>query len=241
MLHNGSGRAEIPEVTRLNRSLMIQPDEIIRSHRKTLAISIDRFGRLIVRAPKACAKERIFAFLEEKENWILRKKSERAGAGIDLPSENLDGDRILLFGEEYTLRLKTIKTVYLDEREKQLFLPKEKAKEKLVAFFKKEAKIRFTVYADDWAERMGVCYKKLSVMGAKTRWGSCSFDNSLHFSFRLLYVPKEVAEYVIVHELAHTKHKNHSPLFWAEVKKYQPDYKEKRKWLKTHALLMEIF
>ncbi|MBQ2701563.1 MAG: M48 family metallopeptidase, partial [Clostridia bacterium] len=96
-------------------------------------------------------------------------------------------------------------------------------------------------YADRYAERMGTAYKKLSVTGARTRWGSCSFDDSLHFSFRLLYAPKEMIEYVVVHELAHTKHKNHSPLFWAEVGKYIPDYKKRRKWLKTHALLMQIF
>lgn len=220
---------------------MIQPDEIIRSNRKTLAISIDPFGRLIVRAPKTCAKERIFAFLQEKESWILRKKSERTGAGIRLPSENLDGERILLFGEEYTLRLQAIKTAYLDEREKQLFLPEVRTKEKLVSFLKKQAKLCLTTYTDDWAKRMGVRYKRLSITGAKRRWGSCSFDNSLHFSFRLLYTPKAIAEYVVVHELVHVKHKNHSPQFWAEVEKYQPDYKEKRKWLKTHALLMEIF
>ena len=70
---------------------MVKPDKIIRSDRKTLAITIDSANRLIVRAPKKCGEERIFAFLREKENWILRKKAERAGAGIDLPPENLNG------------------------------------------------------------------------------------------------------------------------------------------------------
>ena len=220
---------------------MIRPDEIIRSHRKTLSISIDPFGRLVVRAPRTCKEERIFAFLEEKETWILRKKAEREGAGIRLPSENLDGESVLLFGENYTLRLWGYGNVYLNVEEKQLFLPDQDTKKKLVNFLKKEAKPLFLEYADRYAERMGTAYKKLSVTGARTRWGSCSFDDSLHFSFRLLYAPKEMIEYVVVHELAHTKHKNHSPLFWAEVGKYIPDYKKRRKWLKTHALLMQIF
>ena len=220
---------------------MIRPDEIIRSHRKTLSISIDPFGRLVVRAPRTCKEERIFAFLEEKETWILRKKAEREGAGIRLPSENLDGESVLLFGENYTLRLWEYGNVYLNVEEKQLFLPDQDTKKKLVNFLKKEAKPLFLEYADRYAERMGTAYKKLSVTGARTRWGSCSFDDSLHFSFRLLYAPKEMIEYVVVHELAHTKHKNHSPLFWAEVGKYIPDYKKRRKWLKTHALLMQIF
>ena len=220
---------------------MIRLDEIIRSHRKTLSISIDPFGRVVVRAPRTCKEERIFAFLEEKETWILRKKAEREGAGIRLPSEKLDGESVLLFGENYTLRLWEYGNVYLNVGEKQLFLPNQDTKKKLVNFLKKEAKLLFLEYADRYAERMGTAYKKLSITGARTRWGSCSFDNSLRFSFRLLYAPKEMIEYVVVHELAHTKHKNHSPLFWAEVGKYIPDYKKRRKWLKTHALLMQIF
>ena len=220
---------------------MIRPDEIIRSHRKTLSISIDPFGRVVVRAPRTCKEERIFAFLEEKETWILRKKAEREGAGIRLPSEKLDGESVLLFGENYTLRLWEYGNVYLNVEEKQLFLPNQDTKKKLVNFLKKEAKLLFLEYVDRYAERMGTAYKKLSITGARTRWGSCSFDDSLHFSFRLLYAPKEMIEYVVVHELAHTKHKNHSPLFWAEVGKYIPDYKKRRKWLKTHALWMQIF
>ena len=214
---------------------------MIRSHRKTLSISIDPFGRVVVRAPRTCKEERIFAFLEEKETWILRKKAEREGAGIRLPSEKLDGESVLLFGENYTLRLWEYGNVYLNVGEKQLFLPNQDTKKKLVNFLKKEAKLLFLEYVDRYAERMGTAYKKLSITGARTRWGSCSFDDSLHFSFRLLYAPKEMIEYVVVHELAHTKHKNHSPLFWAEVGKYIPDYKKRRKWLKTHALLMQIF
>ena len=62
---------------------MVQPSEIIRSSRKTLAITIDSFGRLIVRAPLRCSEQRINAFLQEKEGWIVRKIAERKGAGIE--------------------------------------------------------------------------------------------------------------------------------------------------------------
>ena len=72
---------------------MILPDQIIRSRRKTLSISVNPFGQLIVRAPLRCGEERIFAFLAEKESWILKQKSKMKGAGISLPQENLDGYR----------------------------------------------------------------------------------------------------------------------------------------------------
>ena len=70
---------------------MITPDKVIRYRRKTLSISIDTFGRLIVRAPKRCSEQRIFAFIQEKEPWIRKKQAERKGAGMLLPPENLDG------------------------------------------------------------------------------------------------------------------------------------------------------
>ena len=220
---------------------MIQPDEIIRSNRKTLSICIDPFGRLIVRAPKRCGQERIFAFLQAKEDWILRKKSERQGAGIRLPEENLDGYELYLLGNSYRLEVCERKDVALSKTENVLFLPNIDSEKKLVQWLKKQAKILFSKLAEEYAQKMQVDFKRVSVTSAKRRWGSCSFDNSLHFSFRLFYTPMEIIEYVVVHELSHIKQKNHSPKFWAEVEKYQPDYKEKRKWLKGRAALMEIF
>ena len=70
---------------------MLQPDKIIRSNRKTLSVCVDVFGAVTVRAPRRCDEKRIFAFLQEKESWILRKKAEMQGAGMCLPPENLDG------------------------------------------------------------------------------------------------------------------------------------------------------
>ena len=220
---------------------MIQPDEIIRSNRKTLSISIDPFGRLIVRAPRSCGKERIFAFLQEKQDWILRKKSERTGAGICLPPENLNGYEFLLLGKKRKIILLDTQKVGFDETTDTIYLPENGARERLVRWLKDNAKRILQTVTERNAERMGATFRKITVTSARGRWGSCSYDNSLHYSFRLLYVPKEVIDYVTVHELAHTKHKNHSRAFWAEVEKYVPDWREKRDWLKRHAALMQVF
>lgn len=219
----------------------MQPDKIIYSNRKTLAIAVDSFGRLIVRAPKRCNEERIFTFLKAKENWILRKKAERTGAGIDLPSENLDGYGLFLEGKQYLLSLAPIKKVRLEEAEKRLYVPQNESRVALVKWLKAEAKRRLTAYTKEQALKMQAVYKSVGVTSAKGRWGSCSYDNAVHYSFRLLYAPTSVIFYVVTHELAHTKHKNHSADFWREVENYCQDWREKRAWLKRHALLMEIF
>ena len=83
-----------------------------------------------------------------------------------------------------------------------------------------------------YAERMGVAPTGVKITGAKTRFGSCSAKNSLCFSLYLMAYPDTAVDYVVVHELAHIRHKNHSPAFYAEVARVMPDYRERRKLLK---------
>ena len=220
---------------------MLTPHKIIRSNRKTLTISIDYNNRLIVRAPYRCGKERIFAFLQDKEAWILRKMSENKSAGIILPPENLHGYEFLLLGKKCKILLAAENRVVYDDDARVLYLPEKNAEKRLVAWLKENALRIFSTVTQRVAKRMETSYQSVSVSSARRKWGSCSFDNAIRYSYRLLYAPKEVIEYVAVHELAHTRYKNHSALFWAEVEKYSPSWKEQRTWLKYHGGLMKIF
>lgn len=100
--------------------------------------------------------------------------------------------------------------------------------------YRRQAKARLEERAAYFALRMGVSYQRISVRAAKTRWGSCSAKGNLNFHWKLILMPPQVLDYVVVHELAHRKEMNHSPAFWAEVEKILPDYRERRKWLKTY-------
>ena len=220
---------------------MVQPDEIIRSNRKTLAITIDSFGRLIVRAPLRCSENRIHAFLQEKEGWIVRKIAEKKGAGIQLPPANLNGYTFMLLGRTCKIYVVDTQTVGYDAENCVLYLPAKNSQDRLVKWLKENAKRILTKATAQVAARMGLTYQSVGVTSARGRWGSCSGKNDIHFSFRLIYAPKEVIEYVIAHELAHTKHHDHSKAFWTEVATHVPDWKEKRAWLKEHSGLMEIF
>ena len=163
------------------------------------------------------------------------------GACTRLPPENLHGYEMLLLGRNTKILLVDAMHVEYKREENLLLLPQKNAKQRLVKWLKENAKRIFSTVTAETALRMGTMYKSVSITSARGRWGSCSGDNALHYSFRLIYAPKEVIEYVIVHELAHTLHKNHSKLFWAEVEKYVPDWKKKRAWLKQNGVLMEIF
>ena len=86
----------------------------------------------------------------------------------------------------------------------------------------------------------GGSYNKITIRDQKTRWGSCSSNGTLSFSFRLMLAPPRVLDYVVVHELCHLKHMNHSKEFWNMVESILPDYKEHRKWLKENGHTLHI-
>lgn len=85
-----------------------------------------------------------------------------------------------------------------------------------------------------YAQLMGVTYNRITMRNQKTRWGSCSSQGNLNFNNRLLFVPEELLDYVVVHELAHRKEMNHSRAFWNVVGTYLPDYKERRAKLREY-------
>lgn len=85
-----------------------------------------------------------------------------------------------------------------------------------------------------YAPVMGVAYGTVTIREQKTRWGSCSAKGNLNFNWKLVLMPPEILDYVVVHELAHRIQMNHSAAFWAEVGKILPDYKERRQWLKVN-------
>ena len=100
------------------------------------------------------------------------------------------------------------------------------------AFYVKKAKAILPLKIDQYAERMGVQPAGLTVTSAKTRFGSCSGKNRLSFSWRLMAYPEAAIDYVVVHELAHIRYKDHSRAFYGFIESILPDYKDRIRLLK---------
>lgn len=221
--------------------MIIKPDKIIRSKRKTVALTVDSSGRLIVRAPLRCSEARILAFIEKKSDWILKHQAKHSVPKTFFPSDNLNGFSFALQGYSCKICYYEGKRTVFEEANGALYLPQGKGEDEIRKWLKQRAKSVFSLLAETRAKQMGASYKAVCVSSAKGCWGSCSADNTLRFTFRLLYAPTAVIDYVIVHELAHTFHKNHGKEFWQRVERYCPDWKIKRKWLKDHGYFMQIF
>ena len=99
---------------------------------------------------------------------------------------------------------------------------------------KKEARERLTELTEHWAGRMGISYRRISIRGQKTRWGSCSSKGNLNYNYLLMLCPDDVIEYVVIHELCHRVYMNHSKRFWEKIEEFCPNYRQARKWFKQN-------
>ncbi|MCX6004118.1 MAG: SprT family zinc-dependent metalloprotease, partial [Chloroflexi bacterium] len=104
----------------------------------------------------------------------------------------------------------------------------------LETWYRRQAAITLKQKADDFSTMLGLTYRKLLIRGQRTRWGSCSRLGNLTLNWKLLLAPEPVIDYVIIHELCHRKHMNHSKKFWDLVAKYCPKWRVHRKWLLMH-------
>lgn len=106
--------------------------------------------------------------------------------------------------------------------------------------YRNAAKEYFTKRVEHYIEITGGTYTRITIRDQKTRWGSRSSSGTLSFNYRLMYAPLKVLDYVVVHELCHITHMNHSKDFWNMVASILPDYKESRNWLKEHGRELNI-
>ena len=216
---------------------LLQPTKIVRTKRRTLSLIVNNDGDLIVRAPLNCVDSVIFDFINQKSNWIIKKRQQTANSKFKA-LKFLDNEEIILLGNKYFIKLvdkKTVKTVG-----NIIFVPNINSKHYFVLYLKRELKKIITYKIKTINLHYNFDYKSISISSAKTNWGSCSADNRLHFTYKLMLCPEQVLDYIIIHELVHTIIKNHSKTFWRNVKKIYPYYKDCENWLKENRGIINI-
>ena len=187
--------------------------------------------------PRFCTKRQIQDFLQQSEQWMIetwQKQQEKAGQ-VDkiLPSE------LKLFNLVQPLHIiyQVQKHSYIfDEQNHQLFISDREPARYLKAFVIAYAKHNLPIYLLQVSHEIDLKFSECAIRQPKTRWGSCTSKHDIMLNSALVLVDHDITRYVCVHELAHTRHFDHSPAFWAEVEKHDPHYKNQRKTLKSSVM-----
>ena len=184
--------------------------------------------------------------LKTKKEEILVKivRSNRRSAGLEVKGEQVTARVPFRFPQEDVIQMIeshakwiTEKLELARERKKNgttIHISPEDLTEENIAQMKKNFREKVEYYA----KLMGVTYGRITIRNQKTRWGSCSSDGNLNFNFKLFFLPEHLMDYVVVHELSHRIHMNHSKDFWKVVATYCPEYKKCTQELK-HIYLVE--
>lgn len=220
----------------------IKVDKLVYSKRKSIMLKIDSQGRLIVYAPVHTSKRKIQEILENSKDWIVRTRRKMLEKIKNSSRKFVEGEKFLFLGKEYPLRIvkaqeeaiKFADGFWLDERFLSI------AEILFRAWYRAQAEAILIPRIQELAKKHGFKVKKVKITSAKRTFGSCSSQGRINLSWRLVMFPKEVIDYVIIHELAHLQEHNHSKKFWCIVESMLPDYKIYRKWLKENAYMAGI-
>jgi predicted metal-dependent hydrolase len=214
----------------------ISINKIIRTNRKTIALIVQKDGSLVIRAPLHMPELFINDFINKHTEWI-NKTQKNILSSQEQRKKYINGETFFFLGKEYPLKIVSNQKAPLSFNGEIFYLSHSalpKAEIVFIYWYKKQARKIISDLVDELAQSFGFSYQKIRISSARTRWGSCSSKNTLSFTYRLIMTPPEVVKYVVIHELVHTRVKNHSKSFWTSVERILPDYKKDKNWLKKN-------
>lgn len=236
--------------------------QIKKSKRKTFAITIDLKGQVVVRSPFRASQDKILNILNQHQDWVRQKIHQSQQKANKVKAKKfVTGEKFLYLGKQYKLEVIQANTkkqglaLVQEASDDGKFILNTKTNHKSiedVVSFRSWAKVVFeswyqqkateiiTTKVESLAKLHQINFNKIGISKAKTSWGSCSKNNCLRFSWRLIMAPPKVIDYVAIHELCHVEHKNHSQIFWQKVALLFPEFQKAKSWLKNQGYLLEI-
>lgn len=212
---------------------------LIRSKRSTVGITV-KDGKVYVRSPYGVSNERIELFVSENMQWIT--------STLEARQKERECFSELLYYRKFAFRGYLLNGVPTDAKRlkidgNKIFIPVNPAqpiKTMLKREYKKFAVLYLSSRAQELSSSTDLRFTDFKLTDARTKWGSCSSNGLLRLNWRLILLSDAISDYVIIHELCHTKQLNHSKEFWNLVGTILPDYKEKRRMLKQYGPLIDI-
>lgn len=213
------------------------------ARRRTVQSTVERSGELVLSAPPGVDVGRLRAFVREKRFWIFTKLAEKDRLQRHVAhKEFVDGEGFLYLGRSFRLKL-------LDDQAQPLKLVAGRfalrrdalpqAREQFIRWYSAHAKPWLAARVADYRARMEVQPAGVKVQELGYRWGSCGKGDWLYFHWKTILLPPRIAEYVVVHEIAHLHESHHTPAFWRRVERAMPDYAQRKDWLAEHGMDVE--
>ncbi|MEF2280441.1 SprT family zinc-dependent metalloprotease [Deinococcus sp. YIM 134068] len=205
------------------------------ARRRTLSLNVSP-GTVTVHAPARTPDALISSFLEARRGWVERHLT--AYAARTVPSPLVDGAALPFLGETLTLRV-TPGTRTPTRSGSEVHIPPgdpDATRRAVERWYRLAALPELRALTEGYADALGARdrLRRVSLSGARTRWGSCTAQGDIRLHWLLARAPREVAAYVVLHEAAHLLELNHSPRYWAHIARLMPDHATRRAWLRDH-------
>jgi predicted metal-dependent hydrolase len=222
---------------------MIAIDQTIRTRRRTLAVIVEDDGRIVVRAPLRMQQAAIDEFVNAREKWILTKQEQALRrTSRFVPKRYVSGEEFLYLGDPYPLQIVDTQRQHLvfngDFRLSRDAVPRAEAV--FERWYRRQALRVLSERAGLYAAANDFAFNQIKITSARKQWGSCGPGGNLRFAWRLVMAPLPIVDYVVVHELVHLRHRNHSKRFWGKVKSILPDFRQREDWLEEHGILLHL-
>jgi predicted metal-dependent hydrolase len=220
---------------------------ITRTKRKKTISILIKDGNVEVKAPFNLKQNEIDGFILKKEKWIknkilLQKKIKQ------LPKKKfIDGEVFKFLGKDLILKININDVIRTYIKNDYICLDlknnsknnRDKIKKELELFYRSFSEKILKEKTLIESKKMNLKVEKIKVRSYKNRWGSCSSNGDISYNWKLIMAPEKIINYVIIHELCHLIHFNHSRDYWKEVSKKLPNYRESKEWLKSNQYLFD--
>ena len=223
--------------------------EIVFRNRKTMEISIKPPDEIVVLVPTGTSIEFILERVKDKGDWIVKKLIYFESIGYErIEKKFINGETFLYLGENYPLQIildSNIKKIEVKLYESKLCVRineenKTLIKSSIEKWYREKAKTKIEERIKYYQKYFSKSPMAIKVKEQKRRWGSCSSQDVLLFNWRCIMAREDVLDYIIVHEMCHMDHKNHSKEYWKRVESIIPDYKIRQEWLKHNGFKMNL-
>jgi hypothetical protein len=224
-----------------------------RSDRKTMGISIERDGVVIVKIPQQAGLNDIEKFISEKKVWVYQKLAKKRVLNRERPKrEFVNGQGFLYLGKSYRLRF--IDNAGIESGKPPKATPlrlwhgyfelaeseKTAARERFIAWYKKQIKRQLKERIPRYDKRIGVTVQNIRILDLGHRWASCGRNGVINFNWRSIMAPIWVFDYILVHEMVHLIERAHSDRFRRLVSRVMPDYEEHALWLSNNGSELDL-